>query len=243
MQNHTPILCIVYRITNLIDGKVYVGQSRMSLAKRMTSHRFDSRRVRSALYHAIRKHGWENFKAEVIESNICLPSIDEREKFWISELNSLVPNGYNLELGGRSQKSVSDETRRKMALAKAGKKRDPMSEETKRRIGIANKGRVPAPHVIRAAVAAMADRPNPFLGKHHTDQTKAILSIKNTGRKTHTDERRAQMSRLRRGASNPFYGKHHTPQTRAKISASVRALRAEQTKKGIECRPQSCQQT
>jgi len=47
-------------------------------------------------------------KYEIIEDNIILEHLDEREIFWIKELNSLAPNGYNLESGGNYKKEISD---------------------------------------------------------------------------------------------------------------------------------------
>lgn len=52
---------IIYKATNKINGKVYIGQSHKSLEERMRRHKNDSIRQDSYFYRAIRKYGWENF--------------------------------------------------------------------------------------------------------------------------------------------------------------------------------------
>ena len=87
---------IVYKITNLINGKIYVGQTKFSVEKRFLQHA----KANSIIGAAIRKYGSENFKIEVIE--ICKNALElnEREIFWIEKLNCKVPNGYNVADGG-----------------------------------------------------------------------------------------------------------------------------------------------
>jgi hypothetical protein len=53
-------------------------------------------------------------KYEIIEENILLEQLDEREIYWIKELNSLAPNGYNCNSGGDAQRNLSQETRDKI---------------------------------------------------------------------------------------------------------------------------------
>lgn len=55
---------IIYKITNLINGKIYVGQTKRTLKARIYQH---IHRSESAISLAIQKYGWENFKAEIIE--------------------------------------------------------------------------------------------------------------------------------------------------------------------------------
>lgn len=94
----------IYKITNRINGKIYVGQS-IDIKERWYQHKYKAKHdtekgYNSAIHQAFRKYGEENFIFEVIEecSSECL---DEREKFWIKELNSLTPNGYNILSGGQ----------------------------------------------------------------------------------------------------------------------------------------------
>ncbi|MBR5914145.1 MAG: GIY-YIG nuclease family protein [Selenomonadaceae bacterium] len=87
---------IIYKITNLINGKIYVGQTKFSVEKRFKEHA----KADSLIGRAIRKYGKENFKIEVIETCKTFIELNEREIFWIAKLNCKVPNGYNIADGG-----------------------------------------------------------------------------------------------------------------------------------------------
>lgn len=90
----------VYVIRNLINDKVYVGQTR-NFAKRKAGHLYGVRKgVEHPLYHSIRKHGEENFSFEILEECEDV-MINEREIHWISHFNSFnSEKGYNLTPGG-----------------------------------------------------------------------------------------------------------------------------------------------
>jgi group I intron endonuclease len=88
-------LCGIYCITNLVDGRQYVGQS-VDIRGRKNSHKHDAKRGKEApVQRAIREHGWVNFSFEILEQ--CLkPSLEERERFHIESKGSRFPNGYNV---------------------------------------------------------------------------------------------------------------------------------------------------
>ena len=69
-----------------------------------------------AFHEAIRKYGFEDFDWEVIDSAETLEELNEKEIFWINKLNTLSPNGYNLEKGGKV-KVFLEETLQKMKKA------------------------------------------------------------------------------------------------------------------------------
>lgn len=132
-------LGVVYKITCLVNGKPYIGQTRQKLNRRMSGHKRS--KVKRGIDAAIEKYGWENFTVEVIET--CpVEQLNEREKFWIAELNSKDPNGYNLTDGG-SGTNPSDETRAKISASNKGKhsqnKGKPLTEEHKAKIAVARK--------------------------------------------------------------------------------------------------------
>jgi len=58
-------MSIIYKITNKINGKFYIGKTVTSLEKRMSSHKKDRRNI-TPLTRAIDKYGWENFDVEVL---------------------------------------------------------------------------------------------------------------------------------------------------------------------------------
>lgn len=86
----------VYKITNRLNGKIYIGQTKQSLEKRFMQHLHTN----SPLGQAMRQCGTDNFTIEVIEECENQEQLNEREKFWIKVLNCKVPNGYNLADGG-----------------------------------------------------------------------------------------------------------------------------------------------
>lgn len=96
----------IYKITNQINNKIYIGQSR-DIARRWNRHRNgpfnpNNNQYECPLYRAIRKYGIENFTFEVIEE--CdIEFLNEREKYWIAYYNSFdTMNGYNLTAGGEN---------------------------------------------------------------------------------------------------------------------------------------------
>lgn len=95
---------IVYKIENLINGKIYVGQTKKSLEKRIEQHKHNKK---SCIGKAIQEYGFENFHSEVIENCDSAEKLNEREKFWIKELNCKFPNGYNKSDGGEGIRKFS----------------------------------------------------------------------------------------------------------------------------------------
>lgn len=136
---------IIYKITNLITNKFYVGQTTRSLEIRWKAHIRESIYQSRYICKSIKKYGPENFKIEEITSANNNQELDKLEKFWIKELDCLSPNGYNLREGGNNT-TFSEQTKLKMSLAKKGKpskKKDfSCSPETAKKIGLANKGNV-----------------------------------------------------------------------------------------------------
>ena len=94
--------CGIYKITNLINGKSYIGQSK-NITTRWRRHRTSAYNKNDCsyeypLYRAIRKYGLENFSFEILEE--CLvKELDEKERFYIEKFNSF-EEGYNQNKGG-----------------------------------------------------------------------------------------------------------------------------------------------
>jgi group I intron endonuclease len=111
---------IIYSITNNVNGKVYVGQSRQGLARRKGEHmhRFNRGERDHKLYLAMRKHGVENFRFDVLCHCLKPEYLDEMEACYIAQFNSF-NRGYNMTCGGDS---ISDETREKISAAHKGRK-------------------------------------------------------------------------------------------------------------------------
>lgn len=97
----------IYCITNLINGKKYIGQSK-TIEKRWNLHKTSSFNslnsdYNNSIHQAIRKYGIDNFKFEVLEE--CkIEELDEKEIYWISFYQTYPPElgkGYNLTSGGK----------------------------------------------------------------------------------------------------------------------------------------------
>ena len=94
----------IYKITNKINNKVYIGQTSSSIDYRWQTHIHDSKKAECQnrpLYRAFHKYGIENFTVEEIEE--CNSEIvNEREIYWINYYNSY-KEGYNATLGGEGR--------------------------------------------------------------------------------------------------------------------------------------------
>jgi len=167
---------------------------------------------------AILKYGRQSFDIVEVESCHTREQLDERERYWIAEFQSLNPNGYNIELGGSGSGKMSYETRRKIAAAHLGRKRGPRSEETKRKISESNKGKKISPEQI-AQFKAWSAKHNYWRGREITPEHRANLSKAQKGHpgRPWTEEEKRHMSEVHKGARNHFFGKHHSEATKQKI--------------------------
>lgn len=102
--------CGIYKITNLNNKKVYIGQSTY-IERRWSNHRTNafnqfSGEYNSYLHRGFRKHGLENFSFEILEE--CkVDELNNREVYWIKHYSSfLETSGYNVTLGGSSSSGV-----------------------------------------------------------------------------------------------------------------------------------------
>lgn len=90
----------IYCVTNQVSGKQYVGLTTKSVESRWETHIRDSKSSNTVLGKALRKYGSEAFTVVAIDIAETEEQLSHKEKFWIAELNTIVPNGYNLKEGG-----------------------------------------------------------------------------------------------------------------------------------------------
>ena len=146
----------IYKITNLVNNKCYIGETIQNLEKRWKDHKNAIKRDGGckALKMAIKKHGIEKFKFEVII--ICFD--EDRliyEKEYIKKYNSQVPNGYNILAGG--QEGVlgfkhSEETKKIISIKSRENSNKPEIREKSRQRMIELHRRMNAGEVIRKTV-------------------------------------------------------------------------------------------
>ena len=98
-------MAYIYKITNTINGKMYIGKTELTIEKRFQQHCKDSQRDKMSnrpLQKAMRKYGVEFFSIEEIEDT---DSPEEREIYWI-EFYGTFKNGYNATMGGDGKKYI-----------------------------------------------------------------------------------------------------------------------------------------
>jgi group I intron endonuclease len=113
---------IIYKITNLINGKIYIGQTIRPIEERMYEYAQQSKKLKgnSAIHRSIDKYKWKNFKYEVIDIGETINELNEKEKYYIKKFESNNRKyGYNIHDGGRNCKP-GPETRKKMSDAHKG---------------------------------------------------------------------------------------------------------------------------
>lgn len=115
---------VIYKITNVVNNKVYIGQTKTSLRKRLLCHishaKADTKSKKHYFQYAILKYGLCNFRIDILET--CESNkLNEREIYWISKYKSHDSKfGYNCTFGGdgcRSSKQISEITRNKISRA------------------------------------------------------------------------------------------------------------------------------
>jgi group I intron endonuclease len=101
---------IIYSLTNRVNGKLYIGQTKNRPEDRWRGHFLAAEKgVKSPLCRAIRKHGAENFDCKVIASTKDPSAIDDLEVMLIEQYNTYIraknSNGYNQTRGGKGWSS------------------------------------------------------------------------------------------------------------------------------------------
>jgi group I intron endonuclease len=136
---------IVYKITNTINNKVYIGVTQQDLKIRWQQHKCNSNKKTYHLYNAIRKYGFSNFQIEVIFKANDKDEMFAKEIELISKYksNNRV-YGYNNSLGGEKSRKgtkLSKEQKMQISVFQKNRLRKPHSIETKEKMSKAAKGK------------------------------------------------------------------------------------------------------
>ena len=153
---------IIYKITNLINNKVYIGQT-ANIKNRISCYEKLRCKSQPKIFNSIKFYGWENHSWEIIEKCVLNEDnkiINEREIFWINKFNSF-KNGLNCTSGGQNCK---------------------MSEETKEKISIGHKGQIPWNKGISRNQEEKLKISNSLKGNKLSKETKAKISKGNKGK-------------------------------------------------------------
>ena len=207
----------IYKITNNVNNKCYIGLPTKSSEQRFNQH------IQRALHNetdfkfprAIHKYGKGAFTVETLCTTTTHQNAIELERFYIKHFNSF-KSGYNATTGGDGSDgySVSDETKAKISESLKGHETLP---ETRKKISEAQKG-----------------EKSVHYGKPMLPQTKEALRKANTGRKW-TDKSKAKASASRKGFKpkqesidkmrKKLTGRKQTEETQAKKAATLKANR------------------
>lgn len=214
MESNQERKWCVYKHTNKINGKVYIGQTCMKPKDRW--YNGQGYKGSSYFYHAIQKYGWDNFDHEILFEGLTLEEANELEKRLIAEYDSTNHSrGYNLMTGG-SNSEHSEETKEKLRILSSGRKH---SEETKKKLSKLSKGRKVSLETRRKLSESHRGRklPPEIIEKIKQSHLGKAGYWKNKKRSKETIEKMTTNHADMKGENNPFYGKKHTEETIEKI--------------------------
>ena len=201
----------IYRIWHIESGMSYIGRTIQPIAYRINAH-FAGKQGCRRITHAIKKYGADAFKHEMLEDNIPVNSLSEREIYWIKHFNSVSPNGYNLTHGGDGPGVPSTETRERLSEAGKGKT---VSKETRQKISDTLKGQPFSVERRKNISESQRGEKHRLYGKHHSEDTKRKISEAQKGqkRKPLSEEHKRKLSELQKGRNNPNWGKRKSNKT------------------------------
>jgi group I intron endonuclease len=179
------VIVIVYCVTNLVNGKRYVGKTTATLKHRWAMHWSEAGHGSENPFHrALRKYGKPHFVVEVITECSSLSELSEKEKCWIVALSTHVSTGrgYNATWGGDGTepgrrhpnfgKHLTDEVKAKLRRSKLGK---PNPSALAKGEGHWNRRRIRSKETKEKIRIARAQQIHTNRGMHHTDETKDKL--------------------------------------------------------------------
>lgn len=90
---------LIYKHTNKINGKCYIGQTCQNPEKRWCKHGSGYKKKQKKFWNAIEKYGWDNFTHDILYTGLTLEEANKLERELIKKYNSIA-NGYNISEGG-----------------------------------------------------------------------------------------------------------------------------------------------
>ena len=179
----------LYKITNAVNGKTYIGITKQTLEERLTLHISHSRNPKYPIQYAINKYGSENFSIELLEESEDRKYISELEEPTIIRYDSR-NQGYNVAVGGicgnlgpeafaKRKETISNYTTDRKA-------------EYKERLRLRNLGKTKETDYGRLAQSEKIKGNKFALGLKHSEETKEIISKAN--KKPKSQKTRQKMS-------------------------------------------------
>lgn len=214
----------IYKITNTLSGKSYIGQTRQDAEKTRIRDHLAGKGNR-IVKQAIAKYGKDAFTFEILHDGIIPEFLDTLEIEAIAKHNTLAPHGYNLTTGGDGG-SRSEEARRK--ISEAMKHPDIRRKQSESKKGENNP--MKRPEVRRKHAESM----------RHPDvrqrQAKNNAMKRPEVRQKHSEavkqpDVRRKHSEAVKGENNPMYGKTHSKEAKRKMSENNAMKRPEVRRK------------
>lgn len=206
----------VYRFTNLINDKVYIGSTN-NPKERLHLHKQHSKTKSNLFYRAIRKYGWILFTEMTVIEECCPLIRNERENYWIQYYDSMNPSkGYNLKLADNS--SPTQETRDKISKANKGKKWTDKQKETFKEWHVDGMlGKRHTEETKKKLSDIKSGEKHHFFGKNHTEETKKKMSDASKGRVI-SSETREKIKNSLLGEKSPRFGKENSEYQKRRAS-------------------------
>lgn len=173
---------VIYKITNNVNGKLYVGQTTRGIEKRWKEHCQPSSEC-SVIKRAVSKHGKDNFSIEIVAEGNSLAELNILEEKLIIDLGCRYPKGYNLQMGG-SNHTHSEISKRLMSQKQVGRIQ---SKETREKIRAKAIGRKHSAEFIKNRLgdknpnAKIKNDDIPMIQKMYEDKVKVSVIAKKYG--------------------------------------------------------------
>lgn len=195
---------IIYKTTNLINGKFYVGQDSKNNPEYFGSG--------NLLKRAIKKHGKQNFIKETLEVCSTQEELNEREKYWIKETKAQ-ELGYNIADGGTGGNTYTKETKQRISELFRGRYISPETIEKRRRTRAQN------PEKYKLTEERKREIGDFHRGKEISEEQKQKNSERMKNFTNYSPEfLEMQNGENRKGEKSPMWGRKASEETRRKQS-------------------------
>lgn len=196
----------IYKITNTVNNKSYIGMTKNSVEKRWEKHLADSKCPLYPIHRAISKYGSEKFTIEILIESDNRQFIADSEQFFIDEYKSHISkNGYNVARGGYGGDLGSEinAKRRQTILNFSREKKQEISEKIKLKITGSTRTEETKIRMSELQLAKGGYGP-----EKHSDKTKDKISKANTGKVRSVEARQTYSENAKlRGTGPQLQGK------------------------------------
>jgi group I intron endonuclease len=214
---------IVYKHTNLHNGKVYIGITSTDVKKRWGN---GSGYLKTPVFwNAIQKYGWNSFSHEILFDNLSQEEAEQKEIELIALYKSNHRDfGYNVQNGGSTSGKHSLETRMKISESNKGKS---LSPEARERISNTLKGRKMPLEVRQKISDSLKGEKSYWYGKESPNKgrkaTPEEIQRKSEAHKGKilSEETKHKISESLKGEKSVWYGRKHTQESIEKMKASA----------------------